>query len=100
MSQWRLRKMFCPDVFLSTGWILLTQSPFGLEECLLNARVACPPSYTQRVYFARYLIFFRRNNNSVEVTRGRGNLVKKSCEFVPMAAQTRPMCCLRCIRQF
>ena len=46
------------------------------------------------------LIFFCRNNNSVEVTRSRGNLVKKSCEFAPMAAQTRPMCCLRCIRQF
>ena len=97
-AEWRLRKMFCPDVFLPTSWILLTQSPFGLEEYLLNTRVACRPSYTQRVNFARSLIFFRRNSG--EVTRNRGNLGKKSCEFAPMAAPTRPMCCLRCIRQF
>ena len=84
-AEWRLRKMFCSDVFLPTSWILLTQSPFGLEEYLLNTRVACLPSYTQRVYFAGSRIFFSRRN-SVEVTRSRGNLGKKSCEFAPMAA--------------
>ena len=92
------KDVFVLMFFLPTSWILLTQSPFGLEEYLLNTRVACPPSYTQRVYFARSLIFFRRN--SVDVTRSQGNLGKKSCEFAPMTAQTRPMCCLRCIRQF
>ena len=55
----------------------------------VNTRVACPPSFTQSVYFVRSL-FFRRN--SVEVTPSRGNLDNKSCQFAPMATQTRPKC--------
>ena len=77
------------------SWILLTQSPLRLEEYLLNTRVACPPS---KVCILPDLFIF--SPKSGEVTRSRGNLVKKSCEFAPMAAQARPMCCLRCIRQF